>query len=57
MMEYEYEKTHTREEFIELMGKSWLTKEDKTRIDEDRRLASAVSVAIKEIALDKSRKV
>lgn len=57
MMEYEYEKTHTREEFIELMGKSWLTKEDKAKIDEDRRLASAVSIAIKEIALDKSRKV
>lgn len=57
MMQYEYEKTHTREEFLELMGKSWLTEEDERRIEEDRRLATAVSVAIKEIALDKSRKV
>lgn len=57
MMQYEYEKTHTREEFIELMSKSWLTEEDERRIEEDRRLAMAVSVAIKEIALDKSRKV
>lgn len=57
MMQYEYEKTHTREEFLELMGKSWLTEEDERRIEEDRRLAMAVSVAIKEIALDKSRKV
>jgi len=55
MMQHEYEKTHSREEFIQLMGRSWLTDADDTKFREESRLESAVSLAMQGIGVDKSQ--
>lgn len=57
-MQRAYERTHTRDEFIGMMGRSWLTEEDDNEYKSNQFIYFSVSSAVKDIeALDKSKKV
>ncbi len=56
-MQHEYEKTHSREEFVALMGRSWITEADDARFKEESRLESAISLAMQDFGLDKTQKM
>ena len=54
-MQHEFEKTHSREEFIALMGRSWLTDVDSTKFQEESRLKSAIVLAMHDSGVDKTK--
>ncbi len=56
-MQHEYEKTHSREEFVALMGRSWITEADDAKFKEESRLESAISLAMQDLGLDKTQKM
>lgn len=56
-MQHEYEKTHSREEFVALMGRSWITEADDVKFKEESRLESAISLAMQDLGLDKTQKM
>lgn len=56
-MQRKYEQTHSREEFVELMGHSWLNAEDDKNYTGEQRLYYAIANAIKDQGVDKTQKV
>lgn len=56
-MQHEYEKTHSREEFVALMGRSWITEADDAKFKEESRLESEISLAMQDVGVDKTQKM
>lgn len=56
-MQHEYEKTHSREEFVALMGRSWITEADDAKFKEESRLESEISLAMRDAGVDKTQKM